>query len=201
MTGRDQGGVGFGMTGPGSLWLAERGYVGATIGAVASRARAGTKTIYRRYANRAEMLIAAIESGLGLRPVENTGNTVADLSSMLRVLVQSMLRGPGLKLLSAAVVEESGHPELLAAYRRQGVWPRRRVLRAVLERGVRRGELRDDVDLDIIVDLLWGAVFARYMSGAGDEDEFIGGVLDVVLRGIERPGGGSEVEMDYDPLR
>ena len=54
-----------------------------------------------------------------------------------------------------------------------------------MERGVRRGEIRNDVDLDAVVDVLWGAAFARYVSGGGTESGFSDAVMDVVWRGIE----------------
>ena len=173
--------------------LVERGYEGATIGAVAMRARVGSKTIYRRYVNRVEMLAAAIDERLGVRPVENTGNTLADLRAMVSMLAGITLRGPGMRLLGVVLTEERRHPELLSAYRRRGVWPRRRLLRAVLERAVRRGEVRGEVDLDVAVDLVWGAVFARYVSGVGGEEGFVDGVVDAVWRGVEGIRDGSEV--------
>lgn len=173
--------------------LVERGYEGATIGAVAMRARVGSKTIYRRYANRVEMLAAAIDERMGVRPVENTGDTRQDLRAMVSMLAGTTLRGPGMRLLGAVLSEERRHPELLAAFRRRGVWPRRRLLRAVLERAARRGEVRGDVDLDAVVDLVWGAVFARYVSGVGGEEGFVDGVVDAVWRGVEGIRDGSEV--------
>jgi len=172
--------------------LIERGYEGATIGAVAMRARVGSKTIYRRYANRVEMLAAAIDERLGLRPVENTGNTLQDLRGMVSMLAGAVVRGPGMRLLGVVLAEERRHPELLAAYRRRGVWPRRRLLRAVLERAVRRGDVRGDVDLDVAVDVVWGAAFARYVSGVRDETDFVDGVVDAVWRGVEGIRDGSE---------
>ncbi len=172
--------------------LVDRGYDGATIGAVASRARAGSKTIYRRYANRTEMLTAAIEARLGVLPVPNTGDARYDIRAMVSVLVESMLRGPGVSLLGTVLSEERRHPELLAAYRRHAVWPRRRLMKAVLERAQRLGEVREDVDLDVVVDQLWGAVFARYVSGIGGEGRLVDGVMDSLWRGISDPGVGRQ---------
>ena len=173
--------------------LIERGYAGATIGAVAMRARVGSKTIYRRYANRVEMLAAAIDESLGVRPVENSGNTRLDLRSMVWMLADQAARSPVVRLQGVVLSEERRHPELLSAYRRRGVWPRRRLLKAVLERGVRRGEVRNDIDLDVVVDLLWGASFARYVSGGGAEDGLADAVVDAVWRGIEGIRDESEV--------
>ena len=57
--------------------LAERGYGGATVGAVAARAGVGVKTIYRRFANRDEMLLASITERVGMVSFENSGDHYA----------------------------------------------------------------------------------------------------------------------------
>ena len=75
--------------------LVERGYEGATIGAVAMRARVGSEMIYRRHASRVEMLAAAIDERLGMRPVENSGDTRQDLRIMVSMLASVALQGPG----------------------------------------------------------------------------------------------------------
>ena len=49
------------------------------------------------------------------------------------------------------------------------------------------------MDLDVAVDLVRGAVFARYVSGFGGKQGFVDGVMDVVWRRIEGIKDGSEV--------
>ena len=73
--------------------LAERGFRGASLRAVAARAGVGTSAIYRRYENREDLMTAAIESSIGVRDVENTGNTEMDLISMLTVVRESVYAG------------------------------------------------------------------------------------------------------------
>ena len=78
--------------------LAERGFRGTTV-----RCRSRTRrsrdaaAIYRRHENREEMMLAAIDESVGVREVENTGNTELDLVSMLTVVRES-------------VYARSGHP-------------------------------------------------------------------------------------------
>ena len=172
--------------------LVERGYGGATIGAVAMHAHVGSQTIYRRYANRVAMLAAAIDEGVNVRPVENTGDTRTDLRMMLSALAASMPGGSTMQLLGTLLAEERRHPVLLATYRRRVVWPRRRLIHAVLERGQKRGEIRQDVDLETVVDLLWGAVFARYLEGVVGDEELNDAVIDLLRAGIEEIPDESE---------
>jgi AcrR family transcriptional regulator len=173
--------------------LVERGYGGATIGAVAMHAHAGSQTIYRRYANRDEMLAAAIDWGVHVREVENTGDTRADLRMMLSAMAESMPRETTMGLLGTVLAEEHRHPVLLATYRRRVVWPRRRLIRAVLERGQKRGEIRQDAGLETVTDLLWGSMYARYMVGVEDEEGLFDQVMELVWAGIAEIPDESEV--------
>jgi AcrR family transcriptional regulator len=168
--------------------LVERGYAGATVGAVAARAGVGTKTIYRRFANRDEMLLASISDRVGMISFENTGDTFVDLVSML---------GPGGRggvqryrvLLGSAIALESGrHPEFLMELRRRFVWPFRRSVESVLARAVRRGEVRDDVDVSVVVDLLLGASSSRFWSGMDFERGLVTSSIAVVLGGCMKRG-------------
>jgi len=178
--------------------LAERGYDGTTIGAVAARAGVGTKTIYRRYVNREEMITDAIEQGLAIKELPNTGDVLADLRRMLDHIVASTNGPMATQILAAALVVERRHPEVLMALRRVGVWPRRKLLRGLLERGVRKGVVRDDIDLDAVVDLAWGVAFARQAAGVRGRGDLVEQAVDVLMRGINGPQSVSEVEMDYD---
>ena len=44
------------------------------------------------------------------------------------------------------------------------VEPRRQVLRTVLRRAVERGELREDADLELLIDMLVGPVIYRFID-------------------------------------
>ena len=168
--------------------LAERGFRGVSLRAVANRAGVGTSAIYRRYQNSEHLVTSAIESSIGLRDIENTGDTEMDLVSMLEAIRDSVHSGPGIRVLSAVLVESEEHPELLAAYRRRAVWPRRKLIRSVLERAIRRGELRDDVDLDAAVDVLWGSTYARFVTGSNSPAGTVGATVQTVLKGCTGPG-------------
>ena len=181
--------------------LAERGFRSASLRAVAARAGVGTSAIYRRYENREDLMTAAIESSIGVRDVENTGNTEMDLISMLEVVRDSVHSGPGIRVLSAVLMESEEHSELLATYRRRSVWPRRKLIRSVLERAIRRGEIRQDIDLEAAVDMLWGSAFARFVTGSNSPVGTVGSVVQTVLKGLQRSGGASKVEMSFDSDR
>ena len=111
--------------------FAERGYSGATVGAVAARAGTGVKTIYRRWANRDEMLLASIEDRVGMASFENTGDTFEDLVSMLSPGGLEHVQKKRMRLGSAIVLEAERHAEFLMEWRRRFIWPFRRSVESV----------------------------------------------------------------------
>jgi hypothetical protein len=87
-------------------------------------------------------------------------------------------------MLGTVLAEENDTPELLALFRERLVKPRRRELRAVLEAARDRGELRPGANLDVAVNALVGAFFARYLAGEPIGGRFVAALVDSVLDGV-----------------
>ncbi len=166
--------------------LAEYGYERASMRAIRRHSGVSWDAIYARYESRDELLLEAFESGMRVRRVEITGDTERDLTSMVSVMVEHVFEGLALGLLSAVLLEESRRPGLLSAFRRQVVRPRRDRIRGILERAEGRGELRGSLDLDVVVDVLWGSAFARYVSGSGKREGLARDAVGIVLDGARR---------------
>lgn len=164
--------------------LVERVYAGATVAAVAARAGCGTQSIYRRFVNRDEMLLAAIEARCVIPPLRNSGRTLDDLLVMLEPGGRRGAQRYRSLLGSALAFEAERHPEFLMAFRRGFVWPLRRNVESVLMRAVRRGELRDDVDVSLVADLLLGFSSSRFWSGGDFGDGLVREAVEVVLAGV-----------------
>ncbi len=164
--------------------IVEDGYGSCSIEAISAKSGVAKPTIYRRYSNRHEVVLAALEWGLTVLSVPNSGYLETDLRAMIAIMVEGHLRGAGVRLLSTVVVEEKRHPELLAIVRQHWIWPRQKLIRSVLERAKRRGELRPGLDLDIVTIMIWGVVVGRYLAGVGREDRFINGVMDLINHGV-----------------
>jgi hypothetical protein len=87
------------------------------------------------------------------------------------------------------LAEAAEEPELHAIFRATLVNPRRAALRTVIERGIDRGELREEIDPEVVVDLLTAPYLYRLLIDAGDiESAFANhdAYLDVILRGAGR---------------
>ncbi|MFK4268667.1 TetR-like C-terminal domain-containing protein [Streptomyces milbemycinicus] len=145
--------------------LAEEGYRGMSFEAVARAAAVGRPATYRRYRDRADLAAAAIAAigGDVTAPID-TGDTRADLTEFVTRISDAMPHA-GIPLLGTVFAERERHPELLARFRERVAEPRRALASALLERGMDRGDVRSDLDVEAAVDHLVGAVFARHITG------------------------------------
>jgi hypothetical protein len=74
-------------------------------------------------------------------------------------------------------------------FRRRYLDERRALDKAILERGVARGEIRADTDLDLSIDMLYGPVYHRVLlSGLPVDGAFTDGLVDRVLVSIAETG-------------
>lgn len=167
--------------------VGENGIDGVTCEDVAARAGVGKATLYRRWTGKEDLLIAAFASLKRPMPQPRGESVRADLIALLSVIAAdsddprftqrfSLLHGAG-----------DRYPRLLARYREEIVEPRREFIRAVLRRGIASGELRPDIDVEVTMLLLTGAVMAR---GKHDPTPaapgFVASAVDEMLLGIAR---------------
>lgn len=165
--------------------LVDLGYARMSVEAVAAEAKVGKTTIYRRYSHKPEMAGAAVAAALGPVASIDAGSTRADMLTYLRNMRELFLHGPGIRIAALIATEELSHPELIVTVRQHLIHPRRAVLRACLERGVARGEVRPDLDLDAVADVLANAVFGPYFTGRAVGEDWTNQVVDVIWRGIK----------------
>jgi hypothetical protein len=74
--------------------------------------------------------------------------------------------GPGyVRLIGGLIAEQDRHPEMIDAFRRSVLLPRRAIVRGIVERGQARGDIRAAVDPDAALDLMAGPFLARVFAG------------------------------------
>jgi AcrR family transcriptional regulator len=168
--------------------IAELGIEGFRMEDVAGRAGVGKAAIYRRYASKDELVAAAVAALVSEIELPDTGTTRGDLLALMREAV-AVYRDPvHAGVMPSLVGAMPQRPELARAVRDGFLVARRDALRAVLERGVARGELRADLDFELALDVLGGPLFYRLLITGGPLDEhLVEGVADLILRGFGPP--------------
>ncbi|MDO8382871.1 MAG: TetR/AcrR family transcriptional regulator [Microbacterium sp.] len=137
--------------------LAEEGFDGMTIDMVATRAKAGKATLYRRWPSKAELVLDAIgcmkSADLSPDRLPDTGTLRGDLIGMItpRTAEDAERR---MRVMAGVAALLSREPELTEAASAVLMSPRIVAIRGLLERALARGEIRADADLDMLARLL-----------------------------------------------
>ena len=144
--------------------LRERGFARMSMEAVAASAGVGKPAIYRRFRDKADLVASVIQGQLPEFDVPDLGDTRGELE--LAVVRGFPADGTAyVGLIGGLIAEHERHPELIEAFRRSVLLPRRAIGRALIERGQQRGDLRDDIPAEAALDLFAGPFLARVFAG------------------------------------
>jgi AcrR family transcriptional regulator len=167
----------------------EGGLAGLSMEAIAARAGVGKATIYRRWKSKEELFAEAIGM-IAVNPeVPDTGSVRGDFEAASGAAVERMAP-EAFRVLPRLLADAADDPELLAALHAALVRPRRAAIAAVLRRGIERGELRADIDVDLVSDMLIGPLIARVLLAGGDPRALDGmpmRIYDTLAAGIAAP--------------
>lgn len=141
----------------------ETGFAQVTMEAIAERAAASKATVYRWWPNKAQLAIEAFREAVAPElPLRDTGSLRGDLTAQLRNFAR-VLSGRGGRLLRSFLVAARCDPEMAEAFR--SIWsdPRRLEAKAMLRQKQASGQLRQDADLDLVIDSLYGPLYYRFL--------------------------------------
>ncbi len=148
----------------------EQGYGTLTMEGIAARAGVAKSTIYRWWKTRAALVLDAYGPALARRmPEPDTGDTAADLVAFVRELYRVVEHPFRVNALRGLMAEAQLDPAFAEPFR-DWVQSRRAVVTDLLGRGVERGELAADLDLDHAVDLVFGPFWYRLLVGHAPVD-------------------------------
>jgi AcrR family transcriptional regulator len=167
--------------------LAERGFQGTTMDAIAARAGVGKNTIYRRWSSKEE-LIADTCRTLTMEP-ELEGDDLhelllAHIHDFVRIFSDPVLAG----ILPGLLGELHRNPEFAEAWSERVVHPRRDALVDLLRAALERGEIRAGTDPEVIADLVVAPPFTRLTFPFGLSEApvaYAEQLLETIWRGIE----------------
>ncbi len=141
--------------------FAEHGVEGLCIEKVAAKAGVGKATIYRRWPGKEDLLLDAL-AALKTPLPEPRGESVRDdLVALMEAMAADYADPRRAREFALLLGEGAKFPRLMAKYTGTVVEPRREVIRSVLRRGIETGVLRPDIDVEVALFMLTGAVLAR----------------------------------------
>ncbi|RZS32393.1 TetR family transcriptional regulator [Herbihabitans rhizosphaerae] len=169
----------------GEVLLAE-GSADLTFERVARLSGVSKTTLYKWWPSKGALALDgyfhAVEPTLAF---PETGDIRADLIAQLRAFARVMTETSGGKVLAELIGQSQTDPDLATAYRTLYSAERRRLAGERLQAAQRAGQIRAEVDVQVVVDQLWGAVYHRLLIP--DEpvtDEFVLALVHNLLDGI-----------------
>ncbi|MFJ4555875.1 TetR/AcrR family transcriptional regulator [Streptomyces massasporeus] len=165
-----------------------------SIERIARTAGVGKATIYRRWSGKEELFVDVVRAAEPPDPPLPGTSMRDDLVVLLEQVRRRGLANRSSAILHSVQAQMKSSPKLWAAYHATVVAPRRRLGLEVLRRGRENGELRTDLDLELLNDLFVGPVLVRAVlrPEADLPDDLAEQVVDTLLEGL-RPGGSPSV--------
>jgi AcrR family transcriptional regulator len=162
--------------------LSQEGYRAMTIEAIAARAGVGKKTIYRWWPSKAAVALEALVSYTEVHVLfSDTGSLEGDLLTYFELSFPG-LQGKSGTVLSGLVAEAQLDQEFALEFQQTFIVPRKAELVVLLQRGVQRGELAPDTNLEVLADLIYGAKWYRFLLyPAPLDDVFAREIVKLIL--------------------
>jgi AcrR family transcriptional regulator len=167
--------------------IAEQGFDGVRVADVADRAGVGKTTMYRRWASKTDLVMAALGT---LPPLElaDTGSLHSDLVQLAKEFLELAESAPVADLLASLASERQRQPRLVQVVD-PFVVDRMRPLVQVLQRAVARGEVDPEADLGLAASMVGGTMLLRLFFGGAVDSGMIERLADMVVRAVEPVSG------------
>jgi len=169
--------------------LADVGYDRLTMDQVAAEAHASKATLYRRWDDKASLVVDAVSRAKGLPEAAppDTGSLRGDLLAVFcgpAGVTQRLPMSVQAGLLTALHTDAA----LSAAWRERFLAPRMAVATDIFRRARDRGEVAPDADLDVLQTVLPSmCAFRQTVLGHDVDAEFVASVVDTVVLPAARP--------------
>ena len=165
--------------------MARCGYRGMTVAAVAAAAGVTEPTVYLRHPTKHDLAVAALPRLPMLTHPPDTGDAREDLARLLRDLVATSLAIGGPAITGVVLAEESAHPELLQRWRTTVGAAALHAVAEIVGRGQERGQLRPDLDVQVVADLVLGAYMGHYSHVGPPDRRWVPTIIDTLWPGLE----------------
>jgi len=162
--------------------MQEVGYERCTIEAIAAKAHASKATIYRRWKNKQELLVSAVNRHTFCTPPEvDQGNLRDDLIEMISEKIKN-LKGPDGAVVSVLLTAAKNDPELGKLIPISIRESQDDTVMHIIDRGIKRGEISKDANIELLLEILPGIFTYRiFMTHQPVNRKFIEQLVDGIL--------------------
>jgi AcrR family transcriptional regulator len=169
--------------------LRRDGYARLTMERVAAESRVAKTTVYRRWPTKAALCMELYFDVASRELADpDTGDVAKDLQHIAETVVRLQTRTVAGQALIGMIAEAQLNPETRTTYLAEFAERRRAVTRMVLERAIRRGDLKPGTDVDLVIDAIGGACTFRLLQGhAPLTRKFAAALIQLVLTGCRAP--------------
>jgi AcrR family transcriptional regulator len=162
------------------------GFHALSMDAIAAKAGVGRMTIYRRWPNKAAIIMDAfvmrVDPGTLFSPASSFTESIR---LQMRTMAKAF-RGRDGALIKVLLAEAQFDPELAKALRERWTMPRRKMAVEYFREGVRQGVLRSDIDPDAMIDLLYAPLYYRLQMGTGPlSDSYVDEIFEHGMKGLK----------------
>lgn len=167
--------------------LEEKGYGDICIEAIANRAGVGKQTIYRWWPSKAAVIMEAFSAKATQNiPTPDTGSVKQDLYQILQQLFAVLTTTTTGEAVTGLIAEAQMDATFASAFREQFIKCRRAATRIILERGITRSELRPNLNLELVIDAIYGPIWYRLLlKHARLDDAFAEELVNFLIVGIQ----------------
>jgi AcrR family transcriptional regulator len=165
--------------------IEERGPTGVTMEGAAALAGVGKPTVYRHFADRHELAMAALmqmatpEGGM-----TQPGAPLQELKRQLLAMA-ALFESPTGRFVTSVLASGHGETEMSKAFRSHFIEQRREQSRKLLLESKQAGAIRRDANVELALDQLYGPILYRLLIGHSPVNrELVGKLLGQLLEGI-----------------
>jgi AcrR family transcriptional regulator len=149
----------------GQLML-EGGLNAATMEAIAARAGVSKRTLYKYWPSRGAVALEGfMRSAATSWSVPEKATAVESLEALVVAAAELFTETPAGSLMRSLVADAQSQDEVATALRDQWLRPRRAVAADLIRKAISDGEFRADVDVEVVLDLLFAPVYYRLLLG------------------------------------
>jgi AcrR family transcriptional regulator len=184
--------------------FAEKGFAATRLDDIAARAGITRGTLYLYFTSKEELFKEVVRQAVlpilasRERQFARTDQPASEQLQRFLLSIPEALAGSPLPAIPKIIVAEAQNfPELAEFYFNEVLSRARRNLKAVLRRGVKRGEFRK-IDIDhvfycvvgpIAASVIWRNIFGRFDPDAPDIASVCRAHAELLVRGLVAPGG------------